>query len=284
MGWLHSHTTIKCALVLYEKESHVSDKMGHTREIQLRQPHIEFFRSLEYPSDRNQGKQQKEVSGTIHLDHTGEVQSVTIMFGDEMNTTLPPGDLTFHTHTVLPDKRTNRDMSTDVPSPLDLSSIGLAILHHSTREHLIFTPTYIYAISWFTNSIERMSHKSKQMGYAAFEAWLKKVTENTYNKLVSQYGKNYGSGFVHAWIQAMRTFGYDIRQYPRGANVKLKLGPDRHTNPVKGVGSLMHIEQKARRSNAPVLDERHMMVSALGLLVLGAGLAIYHTRTQSSKA
>ncbi len=257
--------------------------MSKSRTIQLRQPHIDFFRSLEYPSDRGAGDQQKEVSGTIHLNNNGEVQSVTVLFGDEMNTSLPQGDLTFHTHTVLPDKRTDRDMSTDVPSPLDLASIGLAILHHGTREHLIFTPTYIYAITWYTDALDRMAHKSKQMGYTPFESWLKKVTEETYNKLVSRYGKNYGSAFVSAWLQSMRQLGYDIRQHNRSANLNLQLGPDTHSSR-SGIGSLMHIEQKGTDSshNRLPFDERHILASACGLLVLGTGLALYYTRSGQS--
>ena len=235
--------------------------------IQLRQPHIEFFRSLEISS--GDGDRQKEISGSIHLDDNGEIHSAKVYFGNSMSSSLAAGDLSFHTHTMLPGRRTDRDTSTDVPSPLDMSSIGLAILHHGTREHLIFTPSYIYAITWYKDKLSRMTQKSKQMGYSAFESWLKKSTDDMYNRLVAQHGKNYGSEFVRLWLSALRRFGYDVRKYDRSTKFIKLTGPDKHS------GSL-------NQMNVRTTNDRLLLFATCGLFLLGAGLALYDSRNQQN--
>lgn len=255
-------------------------RLKRRRMLHLRQEHIDFFRSLDFPSERN-SDQQKELSGQIHLSPQGKIESVTVLFGDEMNTTLPEGELTFHTHTVLPDKRTNKDMSTDVPSPLDLVSIGMAILFNNTQEHLIFTPNYLYTITWYTDAITRMKRMSQRMGNGSFEKWLHKQVNGTYDTLSDKVGKNYGSTFVRAWLKAMRNQGFDIRQFPRHQqDLMFQVGPE----------SVTPSRFQVEKTTSSKLERMHtqsrtrgIFMLALAGLALASGVAIYLTQKQKQQ-
>lgn len=200
---------------------------------------VEFFNSLTY---RAKNGKENEVSGQILLDNKTNVKGAKIFFGKESATFLPQGALTFHKHTVLDSIKTNY-MSTDLPSPTDMASIGLAIMYHGALEHLIFTPNNVFTITWFQDALERVKNDSRTMSLRNVEKKMRDNLELLYKSISDEFGgKNYGQGFCNAWVNALRFVGFDIRKFRRGEPIYFKYGPVEASDMDQSITSIMRIE------------------------------------------
>lgn len=211
--------------------------------VHLDQPKIQFFRHLAYSpfvdgngvplsgvssaalAQARQSKAPVELSGTINLRKDGEIELVQIQFGDLMGTQLPQGALTFHTHTVPPGTTSERNMSTDVPSPVDLTSIAMSIVFHGAREHLVFTPHYVYTITLYKEFFDQLLHSAAQMSSSQLERQTSATLDATYQQLIQTHGQNFGAAFVQDWMDHVQNQGYNIHRFEDHQDVSFVFGP-----------------------------------------------------------
>jgi hypothetical protein len=215
--------------------------------VHLDQPKIQFFRSLAYTPfvdvngapvkgsgalnqgagghGHGHGNAPVELSGTINLQQNGELELVSIQFGDLMGTQLPKGALTFHTHTVPPGTSNEINMSTDVPSPVDLASIAMSIVFHGAREHLVFTPHYVYTITLYKEYFDTLQQQASRMASSELERQTSTALDKSYQELIQKHGQNFGSGFVRDWLDWVQRQGYNIHRFDPGQNVSFAYGP-----------------------------------------------------------
>jgi hypothetical protein len=194
--------------------------------VRFDQPTIRFFRDLRYRPNGTDGKPSPvELSGTIDLTAQGTISQVHVFFGDKMGSQLPEGALTFHTHTVPNDQTETMDMSTDSPSPADLASVALAIVFRGAREHLVFTPHYVYAITLYAETFDAMKQKSAMMSSSELESTLSRELEAKYDELTRHHGQNFGAPFILDWMKDLQNMGINMRRFEMGEDVVFSMGP-----------------------------------------------------------
>ena len=155
---------------------------------------------------------ENELAGVLNIDYhnNNKIKGDEIEFnGDEMSATLPEGSVTFHKHTVLGDKKFPY-MSTDVPSPTDIASIAIAILFRGAKEHLIFTPNFVFTISLYQETFDQMMRLANKTGLDSFEEHLRQELNKQYQKIQNQIGQNHGRSFVEKWLQFLKQYGINI--------------------------------------------------------------------------
>nr|QYA18563.1 DNA repair protein RadC-like protein [Clandestinovirus] len=201
--------------------------------VKFDQPTIRFFRELSYAPfvDGTRRTSPVELSGVINLStDASKVESIQIWFGDQMGSSLPQGALTFHCHTVPTGESMFNFMSTDVPSPMDLVSVGLAIAFHGAKEHLVFTPHYVYTISLYAETLQEIQKQSASMPYKQLEQyWIQKM-EGIYNQLLDKHGRNFGTSFSTEWLTLAQGEGFNVHQFHQGDDVVFELGTPRSMN------------------------------------------------------
>ena len=214
--------------------------MSNKKSITINRQKVDFFNSMQYFGPN--GKEH-EISGQILLNSgDNNVKGTKIFFGGDSNTFLPQGALTFHKHTVL-DSIKQSYMSTDVPSPTDMVSIGLSILYHGAEDHVIFTPNYTYVITWYGDALKRLKMDARDMSVNQVEQIMNKNLEKLYKVVQdNEGGKNYGQSFCEAWIQALRSIGYDIRVFNKGEPVQFNYGPVEVSDMDSSISSILKIE------------------------------------------
>jgi len=245
-------------------------------QIVFDQPEIKFFRSLKYT---NKSGIQNELSGVIALNERGKIDNVTVFFGDKMNSHLPFGALTFHTHTLLPKTKQIADSSTDVPSPTDLVTIGMAILYNGAQEHLVFTPTYVYTITWFKEAYESLKNLSKTTSASAITDRLYNIMQGEYDKLISKHGKNYGISFINEWFDIIRQIGFDIRKFNQGEDVVFVMGP---VTSDTSLNSLIVISGDDKKYKKQYIVYKAIAATFIGVIVVASVWAIKRSKNKTN--
>lgn len=196
--------------------------------VKFDQPTIKFFRDLSYAPfvDGTKRTSPVELSGVINLtSDTKRVDSIQIWFGDQMGSSLPQGALTFHCHTVPNGESLVNFMSTDVPSPMDLVSVAMAIAFRGAKDHLVFTPHYVYTITLYAEKYQDIINQSSRMSYNDLQSSLLSKMDGIYNQLLDKHGRNFGAAFSKEWLTLAQSEGFNIHQFSSGEDVVFDYGP-----------------------------------------------------------
>lgn len=152
----------------------------------------------------------KEHAGTFRLvpmDDTGTIMRLEvdmITSHDKNSSEVPYGPFSFHTHNIPKGWTGGPNLSTDAPSWNDAIIVAAYTRDHGLRYHFVFTPSYTYVMS------------------AGQGVWLERDSaENAYQSMLNRHGKNFGPAFLSEWVDSLRSYGFDVRQYPSGSGFEI---------------------------------------------------------------
>lgn len=177
--------------------------------LRLSKDHVAFFHDLRY-----RATEMYELSGIIEVDaKTGDPTQVQVFFGDSMSSQLPDAPVTFHCHTDAPDASLKVNLSTDVVSPRDMASLGLALTQQGAIVHLVFTPNYSYTISVSSNGTGKLFEHAARANAGTLEDLIHEDVRTKYDALVDQHTQNSGKNFMVDWLSYLKNYGFTIGQY-----------------------------------------------------------------------